>query len=129
VNLKYHSTTAVGTNKAEAIRACFLVLGFTTSAMMYAVVKSTSAVANVIHEVRSVMFEALKRIDHAGNTEEFQGLLTEKIQPDAADNLLEAIRQTEKRYGVAAARRQIRTAISVAKQRKRALRVFEATRK
>jgi len=88
-----------------------------------------ATVANDIHEMRTVMFDALRRIDRAGSTEEFQGLLEEKIQPDAADSLLAAIRHTEKRYGVAAARRQIHTAIFVAEQRTRALRVFERARK
>jgi hypothetical protein len=80
-------------------------------------------------EVRSVILDALRRLDNAGSEKVFRALLAQKIQPDDADSFLEAFRHTEKHRGTAAARAQVRTGLTVADERVSASRGVQAAQK
>ena len=72
-------------------------------------------------ELRPVILEGLRRLDKAGNNDEFLALLKQKIQPDDADRFLATFRETQKNYGTRAARAQVRRGRIVAEGRVPAL--------
>ncbi len=87
------------------------------------------ATAKDILDQRPVILGALRRLNHAGSSEELLALLAEKIQPETADRFLEAFRRTEKHRGIAAARAQVRTALTVAEERTPTFRTVQAAQK
>ncbi len=80
-------------------------------------------------DLRPVILEALRRLDKAGNKEEFLALLKQNIQPDDADRFLATFRETQKKYGTAAARAQVRRGLVVAEGRLAALRAVQMVQK
>ncbi len=84
------------------------------------------ATAEDILASRSVILAALRRIDRAGTKEEFLKFLAQRVQPEPADNFLEVVRYTEKNHGIAAARVQIRAALTAAEGHMSALRIVQA---
>jgi len=72
-------------------------------------------------DLRPVILEGLRRLDKAGNNDEFLALLKQKIQPDDADRFLATFRETQKNYGTRAARAQVRRGRIVAEGRVPAL--------
>ena len=80
-------------------------------------------------DLRPVILEALRRLDKAGNKEEFLALLKQNIQPDDADRFLATFRETQKKYGTAAARAQVRRGLVVAEGRLAALRAVQVVQK
>jgi hypothetical protein len=77
---------------------------------------------------RSVILDALRRLDNARNSEMFLALLAEKIQHEDANSFIEIFRHTRKHYGTAAARRQVHTGVAAAEAHAAALRAVQAER-
>ena len=86
-------------------------------------------IAKEVLDLRSVILDALRRLDNAGSEKVFRALLAQKIQPDDADSFLEEFRHTEKHHGTAAARAQVRTGLTVVNERVSALRGVQAAQK
>jgi hypothetical protein len=80
-------------------------------------------------DLRPIILEALRRLDKAGNTEEFLALLKQNIRPEDADRFLATFRETQKKYGTDAARAQVRRGLIVAEGRVPALRAVQMVRK
>jgi hypothetical protein len=83
-------------------------------------------IAKEVLDLRSVILDALRRLDNAGSEEVFRALLAEKIQPDDADSFFATFRHTEKHHGTAAARAQVRAGLTAADERAPALRGVQA---
>ena len=77
---------------------------------------------------RSTIFDALRRLDNAGNSESFLTLLAQKIQPEDADTFLETFRRTRKSHGTAAARAQVHRGVTAAAAHAFAMRAVQAER-
>jgi len=75
---------------------------------------------------RSAIFDALRRLDNASNSENFLALLEQKIQPEEADTFLETFRRTRKSHGTAAARAQVHKGLTAAAAHAAAMRSFRA---
>jgi hypothetical protein len=84
--------------------------------------------AKGILHTRSAILDALRRLDNAGNSENFLALLAQKIQPDDADTFLETFRRTRKSHGTAAARAQVRAGVNAAAAHAAAMRAVQAER-
>jgi hypothetical protein len=82
--------------------------------------------AEDIFRIRSVILDTLQRLDRAGNDQRFLALLGQKIQPDAVDSFLEAVRYTRKNRGTAAARAQVRTGLTAAEEHAVATRAVQS---
>jgi hypothetical protein len=77
---------------------------------------------------RSAILDVLRRLDNAGNSENFLALLAQKIQPEDADTFLETFRRTRKSHGTAAARAQVHTGLTAAAAHAAAMRAVQAER-
>ena len=86
-------------------------------------------IAKEVLDLRSVILDALRRLDNAGSEKVFRALLAQKIQPHDADSFFEAFRHTEKHHGTAAARAQVHTGLTVADERGAALRGVQAAQR
>src|SRR3989442_1123264 len=84
------------------------------------------ATAKDILAIRSVVSDRLRRLDGARSDQEFLQFLEQKIQPDAADAFVEAVRNTQKSKGTAAARNQVHTGLANAERHLAAFRITEA---
>lgn len=85
--------------------------------------------AKQILGTRSVILDALRRLDNAGSNEEFLGLLEQRIQPDEADDFLKILRHTKKNHGTATARNQVHAAVVAAEAHAAALRTVQAAQR
>jgi hypothetical protein len=81
--------------------------------------------AKDILQVRSVILEALQRLDGADNEQKFLAVLGQKVQPHAADGFLEAVRYTRRKRGTAA-RAQVRSGLTAAEEHAAATRAVQS---
>jgi hypothetical protein len=86
------------------------------------------ATAKDILATRSAILNALRRLDNAGNSENFLALLAQKIQPEDADIFLETFRRTRKSHGTAVARAQVHRGVTAAAAHAAAMRAVQAER-